>query len=105
VQSAHAGFELADEVLLVTSQNSTFSPRSTEMFLRSATTLLLPINPRWAERHNEQRRRLLTMDFRTFLQALIEIPCQIVSTGRRVRWRILAYNQWLEAFFRLLDAL
>ena len=35
----------------------------------------------------------------------IDIPCQIVTTGRRVRWRILTYNPWLAAFFRLLDAL
>ena len=73
--------------------------------LKAWCALLLPVSPRWAERHNEQRRRLLTMDFRTFLAAFIEIPCQIVTTGRRVRWRILAYNQWLETFFRLLDAL
>jgi hypothetical protein len=45
------------------------------------------------------------MDFRTFLAAFIEIPAQILTTARRVLWRILAYNQWLGAFFRLLDAL
>ena len=73
--------------------------------LKAWCALLLPVSPRWAERHNEQRRRLLTMDFRTFLAAFIEIPCQIITTGRRVRWRILAYNPWLGAFFRLLDAL
>jgi len=73
--------------------------------LKAWCALLLPVSPRWAERHNEQRRRLLTMDFRTYLTAFIEIPCQIITTGRRVRWRILAYNPWLSAFFRLLDAL
>ncbi len=73
--------------------------------LKAWCALLLPITPRWAEQHNEQRRRLLTMDFRTFLAAFINIPCQIITTGRRVRWRILTYNQWLTAFFRLLDAL
>ena len=45
------------------------------------------------------------MDFRTFLAAFIEIPCQIVTTGRPLRWRILAYNPWLGAFFRLIDIL
>ena len=73
--------------------------------LKAWCALLLPSSPRWAERHDEQRRRLLTMEFRTFLQAFIEIPCQIVTTGRRVRWRIIAYNPWLGPFFRLLDAL
>jgi len=73
--------------------------------LKAWCALLLPVSPRWAERHNEQRRRLLTMDFRTFLAAFIEIPAQILTTGRRVRWRILAYNPWLSAFFRLIDTL
>jgi hypothetical protein len=73
--------------------------------LKAWCALLLPITPRWAERHNEQRRRLLTMEFRTFLAAFIEIPAQILTTARRVRWRVLAYNPWLGAFFRLIDAL
>ena len=73
--------------------------------LKAWCALLLPVTPRWAERHNEQRRRLLTMDFRTFLAAFIAIPCQITTTGRQVRWRILTYNPWLAAFFRLTDTL
>jgi Transposase DDE domain group 1 len=73
--------------------------------IKAWCALLVPVSPRWRERHDEQRRRLLTMEFRTFLGAFIEIPAQIVTTGRRVRWRILAYNPWLGAFFRLLDAL
>jgi Transposase DDE domain group 1 len=73
--------------------------------LKAWCALLLPVSPRWRERHDEQRRRLLTMEFRTFLAAFIEIPAQIVTTGRRVRWRVITYNPWLGAFFRLLDAL
>jgi hypothetical protein len=73
--------------------------------LKAWCALLLPVTPRWAERHIEQRRRLLTMDFRTFLTAFIAIPCQIITTGRQVRWRILTYNPWLAAFFRLTDTL
>jgi Transposase DDE domain group 1 len=73
--------------------------------LKAWCALLLPVTPHWAERHHEQRRRLLTMDFRTFLEAFIAIPCQIITTSRRVRWRILTYNPWLSALFRLTDAL
>jgi hypothetical protein len=73
--------------------------------LKAWCALLLPVSPRWAERHGEQRRRLLTMEFRTFRQAFIDIPCQIVKTARTVRWRVLAWNPWLGPFFRLLDAL
>ena len=73
--------------------------------LKAWCALLLPVNPRWTEQHNQQRRRLLTMEFHTFLAAFINIPAQIVTTGRRVRWRILAYNPWLGPFFRLLEAI
>ena len=73
--------------------------------LKAWCALLLPISARWAAEHNEQRRRLLTMDFATFLQAFIEIPCQIVKGARQVRWRVQSWNPWLGAFFRLLDVL
>lgn len=73
--------------------------------LKAWCALLVPISGRWATTHQEQRRRLLVMEFRTFRQAFIDIPCQIVTGGRRVRWRVLAWNPWLSVFLRLLDAL
>ena len=73
--------------------------------LKAWCALLLPVSPRWATRHEEQRRRLLTMEFRTFRRAFIDVPCQIVLGARHVRWRVLAWNPWLDVFFRLLDAL
>jgi hypothetical protein len=73
--------------------------------LKAWTALLLPVHPRWAETHNTQRRRLLAMEFRTFRAAIIDIPAQIIRTSRQTRWRILAYNPWLGALFRLADAL
>jgi len=73
--------------------------------LKAWTALLLPISPRWAEVHAEQRRRLLTMEFATFCQAFINIPSQIVKGARQVRWRLIGWNEWLGAFFRLLRVL
>jgi hypothetical protein len=73
--------------------------------IKAWCALLLPISPRWAAQHHEQRRRLLTMDFRTFLAAFIEIPCQVIKGARQVRWRVLAWSPWLGALFRLVDAL
>ena len=73
--------------------------------LKAWSALLIPISPRWDTIHQQQRHRLLTMEFRTFQQAFIDIPCQIVKTARTVRWRILAWNPWLGVLFRLLDAL
>lgn len=73
--------------------------------IKAWCALLLPVSPRWAAQHNEQRNRLLRMEFRTFLQAFIEVPCQVVKGARQVRWRVLAWNPWVGTFFRLLDAL
>ncbi len=73
--------------------------------IKAWCALSLPVRPRWAKEHNEQRRRLLTMDFRSFLATFIVIPCQIIKGARRVRWRALSWNPWLGTFFRLLDAL
>lgn len=49
--------------------------------------------------------RVLRMEFRTFLNALIRIPCQIVRTGRRLVYRFLGYSPWLEEFFETWDVL
>ncbi|MGH9149243.1 MAG: IS1380 family transposase, partial [Acidimicrobiales bacterium] len=73
--------------------------------IKAWCALLLPVSPRWADRHLDQRRQLLAMEFRTFRAALVDIPCQIAKTARRVRWRVQAWNPWLGVFFRLLDAL
>jgi len=45
------------------------------------------------------------MEFRTFLNAFMRLPCQIVRAGRRVVFRLLAWNRWLPALLRGIDAL
>jgi hypothetical protein len=73
--------------------------------LKAWCALCLPVSPRWARRHDAERKRLVGMEFRTFRQAFIELPCQIVKGARVLRWRILAWNPWLHVFFRLDAAL
>jgi hypothetical protein len=73
--------------------------------LKAWYALLLPIDARSAKEHTEERRRLLAMEFRTFLDALIEIPAQIIITARQVHWRILTFNPWLTTLYRLADSL
>ena len=58
-----------------------------------------------AERHQEQKRRVLKMQFQTFLKAFVHIPCQIVRSGRRLIYRVLNWNPWQSVFFRLVDVL
>ena len=73
--------------------------------LKAWSALLLPVNPRWRERHEAEKQTLLRMEFPTFRQAMINIPAQIVRSGRRLVYRILSWNQWQTAFFRLWDQL
>lgn len=73
--------------------------------LKAWSALLLPMTPRWRERHAEQKRRLLRMDFATYRNAFINMPAQIVRTGRKIVYRLLAWNPWQGAFFRLFDHL
>ena len=48
---------------------------------------------------------MLRMEFRTFLNAFIKLPCQIVRGGGRLIYRVLAYRRHLPVFFRLCAAL
>jgi hypothetical protein len=50
-----------------------------------------------------QKRRLLGMEFRTFVNYFLRIPAQVAKTGRRIIVRLLAYNHWQPAFIRLSE--
>lgn len=67
--------------------------------------LLLPVSPRWRAHHEADRNRVLRMDFRTFLVRLILVPAQVLHTGRRLVFRVLAWRPDLPILLRLLDAL
>jgi hypothetical protein len=73
--------------------------------LKAWTALVLPEGGHWEEKHREEKRKLLRMDFATFRRALMSIPAQIVRTGRKILYRLLAWNPWQQVFFRLLDQL
>jgi hypothetical protein len=51
----------------------------------------------------ERGLELLRMEFRSFLQAIVLLPCQIVRTARRILWRILSYNRWLRDLFATFE--
>ena len=73
--------------------------------LKAWFALLLPTKGRWKDKHRSEKRRVLTMEFKTFLNAFMRLPCQVVRTGRRIVFRLLAWNPWLNVFFRGLKAL
>jgi len=73
--------------------------------LKAWFALLLPEEGRWGERYAAEKRTVLTMEFRTFQQAFIAMPCQIVRAGRRIVYRLLAWNPWQRVFLRGVEAL
>jgi hypothetical protein len=73
--------------------------------LKAWFALTLPAAGRWREQHAAERERVLRMEFRSFVQRFIMVPAQILRTGRRLVFRLLAWRPALPTFFRLLDAL
>jgi len=73
--------------------------------LKAWFAMISPVTPRHRERHEAERQQFLRMDFRSFLQRLILIPAQILRSGRRLIYRLLAWRPDLSFFFRTLDAL
>jgi hypothetical protein len=73
--------------------------------LKAWFALLVPVSPRWRKRHEADRERVLRMEFRSFVQRLILVPVQILHTGRRLVYRLLAWRPELSILFRILDAL
>ncbi len=53
--------------------------------LKAWLALQLPETPgRWAERHRSEKHSILTMEFKTFVNAFMLLPCQIIQTGRKI---------------------
>lgn len=73
--------------------------------IKAWMALWLPIEPRWRAKHLAERGAWLRMDFRTFQNAVIEVPAQTLVSGRRRIWRLLAWRPQLPVLFRLLHAL
>jgi hypothetical protein len=74
--------------------------------LKAWWALTLPEQPgRWHERHQAEKRWVLRLEFKTFVNAFVRLPCQIIRTGRRLVYRLLGWNPHQPIFFRLVDVL
>jgi hypothetical protein len=50
-----------------------------------------------------QGRKVVRMEFRSFVLQFMLLPCQVVKTGRCLVYRILKYTEQLKAFFATFD--
>jgi len=74
--------------------------------LKAWWALTLPEQPgRWQERHREEKQWVLGLEFKTFVNAFVRLPCQIIRTGRKLVYRLLGWNRYLSIFFRLTEVL
>jgi hypothetical protein len=52
-----------------------------------------------------QGRQLLTMEFRRFIDEVMLLPCQIITTGRRLVIRLLQWNPWVNMLCQVSELL
>ncbi len=73
--------------------------------LKGWFALLLPQNGRWRKKYTAEKRDVLRMEFKKFVNAFVRIPAQIVKTGRRLVFRLLAWNPYQHIFLRAVETL
>ena len=74
--------------------------------LKAWWALTLPEKPGlWHKRHYADKQWALRLEFKTFLNTFMLLPCQIIKTGRKLVYRLLAWNPHLSVFFRLIRVL
>ena len=72
--------------------------------LKAWYALSLPEKGRWHKKHKAQKQKVLRMEFKKFRNFFIMLPCQIVKTGRKLVYRLLGWNEYLDVFFRAIKA-
>ncbi len=53
----------------------------------------------------ESAKRIVVMEYRTFIHQVIMIPAQILHTARRLVFRLLAVNRWTDFLIHAPPAL
>ena len=73
--------------------------------LKAWWALLLPETGRWSEKYKAEKKVVLRMEFKKFVNAFVRIPAQIIRAGRRLVYRLLSWNPYQHIFLRAVDAL
>ncbi len=60
---------------------------------------------RHRETHRQEKQWVLGLEFKTFVQAFVRLPCQLIHTAGRLIYRLLSWNPHQRIFFRLVDVL
>ena len=57
----------------------------------------------WASKHKTEKQAVIRMEFKSFVNAFIRVPAQIIRQGRKTIYRLLAWNPWQSVFLRGFD--
>jgi hypothetical protein len=71
--------------------------------LKAWYALSLPTKGRWHKKHKSQKQKILRMEFKKFRNFFIIMPCQIVNASRKLVYRLLGWNEYLDIFFRAVE--
>ncbi len=65
--------------------------------------LLLDEGGRWSTKHKADKREIVGMGFRGFVEDVIRVTVQVVQAGRRITMRLLEWNSMQRIFLRFID--
>ena len=70
--------------------------------LKAWIGLSVPVDGRWREKQQRERRHVIRMEFKRFVEQFVRLPAQIIRSGRRLTVRLLSWNESLHVFNRWL---
>jgi hypothetical protein len=73
--------------------------------LKAWWVLMLPEEGRWRDKHKAEKTRVLRMEFRTFVDSFVLIPCKVAKKAGAIVVTILSWNPLRNLLFRLLNVL
>ena len=83
--------------------------------LKAWLALVLPDEPPHRSGHGathalresqaSEKKKLLGLEFRTFVNYFVRLPAQVVRTGRKIVMRLWSWNEWQPVFMRLVELL
>ena len=71
--------------------------------LKTWWALMLPVSDRRQKEHGEEKHRVLRLEFKSFVNEFVTIPCEVIKTGRSLVLRVPGWNPHLMTFFRLVS--
>lgn len=70
--------------------------------LKAWIGLSVPVDGRWRGKHQQERRRIIRMEFKCFIEQFVRLPAQIIRGGRQLTVRLLNWTESLHVFNRWL---